>query len=53
MLAQAYPLPAAIVGSLVYRLALTLGELVAAAAALLLAGRRGASAAGEGPKEPV
>jgi hypothetical protein len=53
MLAQAYPLPAAVVGSLVYRLALTLGELVAAGAALLLAGRRGASAAGEGPKEPV
>lgn len=53
MLAQAYPLPAAVVGSLVYRLALTLGELVAAGAALLLAGRRGAPAAGEGPKEPV
>ncbi len=35
LLAQILPLPAAVVGSLVYRLALTLGEVVAAGAALL------------------
>lgn len=53
MLAQVYPLPAAIVGSLVYRLALTLGELVAAGAALLYGRRRGAPVAEGGPKEPL
>lgn len=37
MLAQVFPLPAAAAASLVYRLALTLGEIVAAGAARLLA----------------
>jgi hypothetical protein len=53
MLAQVYPLPAAILGSLVYRLALTCGELVAAAAALLYAQRARAPAPRGEPKEPV
>ena len=46
LLAQMLPLPAAVVGSLVYRLALTLGELVAAGAALLYGRLRGRSQGG-------
>lgn len=40
LLAQVIPLPTAVAASLVYRLALTLGELVAAGAGLLLQRRR-------------
>lgn len=49
LLSQAFPLPVAIVGSLVYRLTLTLGEIVAVGAARLY-GRR---ATREQPEEPV
>jgi glycosyltransferase 2 family protein len=48
ILAQALPLPAAVAGSLIYRIALTLGELVAAGAALL-AGQLSAEPEGAPP----
>lgn len=46
LLAQAFPLPVAVAASLAYRLALTLGELIAVAASFMLTWARGPRAAG-------
>jgi len=51
LLAQHIPLPAAVVGGLVHRLALTLGELIAAGAALAYARARPRPAPQSGPGE--
>lgn len=53
LLAQVVPLPAAIVGSLVYRLALTIGELVAAGVTLLYVRRRLPEAPPSSPEAPA